>query len=43
VALPRFCHAQGSVRSGMVKAKDGIELFLRHTGGSGRAIILTHA
>jgi non-heme chloroperoxidase len=43
VALPRFSRAQGSVRTGMIKTKDGIELFLRDTGGSGRAIILTHA
>ncbi len=43
VALPRFCHAQASVRTGMIKGKDGIELFVKDTGGSGRAIILTHA
>ena len=43
VALPRFSYANGSSRTGTIKAKDGIELFVKDTGGSGRAIILTHA
>lgn len=42
-ALPRFTHAQGSGRAGMIKANGGIELFVKDTGGSGRTIILTHA
>jgi non-heme chloroperoxidase len=43
VALPRLSYAKGSGRTGTIKAKDGIELFVKDTGGSGRAVILTHA
>lgn len=43
VALPHFSYAQGSGRTGTIKAKHGIELFVKDTGGSGRVIILTHA
>lgn len=43
VALPRFSHAQGATRTGMIKTRDGVELFVKDTGGSGRAIVLTHA
>lgn len=43
VALPRFSYAQASGRTGTIKARDGVELFVKDTGGSGRAIILTHA
>ena len=41
--LPRFSYAQGSGRTTTVKAKDGIDIFVKDTGGSGRAIVLTHA
>ena len=40
---PPYLRAKGSGRTGTIKAKDGIELFVKDTGGSGRAIILTHA
>src|SRR5262245_15589134 len=43
VALPRFSFAQGAARTGTVKTKDGVELFVKDTGGAGRAIVLTHA
>ena len=33
----------GPARTGTIKAKDGIELFVKDTGGAGRAIVLTHA
>lgn len=42
-ALPRFTFAQGQVRSGHIKTKDGVALFVKDTGGTGRAIVLTHA
>jgi pimeloyl-ACP methyl ester carboxylesterase len=43
VALPRLSVAQGVDRTGTVKTKDGVELFVKDTGGNGRAIVLTHA
>jgi non-heme chloroperoxidase len=43
VALPRLSVAQGVARTGTVKTKDGVELFVKDTGGNGRAIVLTHA
>jgi non-heme chloroperoxidase len=43
VALPRFSYGQGSARTASIKAKDGVELFVKDTGGTGRAIVLTHA
>jgi non-heme chloroperoxidase len=43
VALPRFSFAQGLARTGTIKTKDGVELFVKDTGGNGRAIVLTHA
>jgi non-heme chloroperoxidase len=43
VALPRFAFAQSPARSATIKAKDGVELFVKDTGGAGRAIVLTHA
>lgn len=42
-ALPRFTFAQGQVRSDHIKTKDGVALFVKDTGGTGRAIVLTHA
>jgi pimeloyl-ACP methyl ester carboxylesterase len=43
VALPRLVSAQGTARTGIIKTKDGVELFVKDSGGSGRAIVLTHA
>src|SRR5262245_14502817 len=43
VALPRISFAQGPARAGTIKTKDGVELFVKDTGGNGRAIVLTHA
>jgi non-heme chloroperoxidase len=42
-ALPRFSYGQGSARMASIKAKDGVELFVKDTGGAGRTIVLTHA
>jgi len=39
--LPRFALGQG--RAAKVRAKDGTELFVKDTGGSGRAVVMTHA
>lgn len=41
--LPCLSYAQGSGRTGTIKANDGVDLFVKDTGGSGRAIVLTHA
>ena len=43
VALPRFSYGQGSARTASIKTKDGVELFVKDTGGTGRATVLTHA
>jgi pimeloyl-ACP methyl ester carboxylesterase len=43
IARPRFSHAQGSGKTGTIKTKDGVDLFVKDTGGTGRAIVLTHA
>jgi non-heme chloroperoxidase len=42
-ALPRFSFAQGTARTATIKTKDGVALFVKDTGGTGRAIVLTHA
>jgi non-heme chloroperoxidase len=42
-AIPRFSFAQGQARTAKIKAKDGTELFVKDTGGTGRAVVLTHA
>jgi non-heme chloroperoxidase len=34
---------QGPVRAARIKVKDGTELFVKDTGGSGRAVVMTHA
>lgn len=39
--LPRLAFGQG--RTAKIKAKDGTELFVKDTGGSGRAVVMTHA
>src|SRR5262245_66546333 len=43
VTLPRLASAQGPARTATIKARDGVELFVKDTGGTGRAIVLTHA
>ena len=42
-ALPRFSFAQGPARTGTITTRDGVELFVKDTGGNGRTIVLTHA
>lgn len=41
--LPRLAFAQSPGRTGKTRTKDGTELFVKDTGGPGRAIVLTHA
>jgi len=41
VTLPHV--AQGQGRTFEIKTRDGIGLFLKDTGGSGRAVVMTHA
>lgn len=43
VSLPRLSYAQGTGKTGTIKTRDGVELFVKDTGGTGRAIVLTHA
>lgn len=40
---PRIAFAQSAARTATIKAKDGVALFVKDTGGTGRAIVLTHA
>jgi non-heme chloroperoxidase len=42
-AVPRPTLAQGVARAATINTKDGIELFVKDTGGAGRAVVLTHA
>jgi len=42
-AMPRATFAQNQTRSAKIKTRDGIELFVKDTGGAGRAVVLTHA
>jgi non-heme chloroperoxidase len=35
--------AQNPVRTSKIRTKDGTELFVRDTGGNGRAVVMTHA
>lgn len=42
-AVPRLTLAQGIARAATINTKDGIELFVKDTGGAGRAVVLTHA
>jgi pimeloyl-ACP methyl ester carboxylesterase len=35
--------ALGQVRTAKVRARDGTELFVKDTGGNGRAVVMTHA
>jgi pimeloyl-ACP methyl ester carboxylesterase len=41
VTLPHV--AQGQGRTFKIKTRDGIRLFVKDTGGSGRAVVMTHA
>jgi non-heme chloroperoxidase len=43
VTIPRLTLAQSQGRTARIKTRDGIELFVKDTGGPGRAIVLTHA
>jgi pimeloyl-ACP methyl ester carboxylesterase len=40
-ALPRLAFGQG--RTVKIKTRDGTELFVKDTGGAGRAVVMTHA
>jgi non-heme chloroperoxidase len=42
-ALPQLAFAQARSRTGTIKANDGTEIFVKDTGGAGRAVVLTHA
>ena len=41
VALPHIARGQG--RTFEIRTRDGVDLFVKDTGGTGRAIVLTHA
>ena len=41
--LPRIAFGQSPSRTAKIKTKDGTEIFVKDTGGAGRAIVLTHA
>ncbi len=41
--LPRFAFGQTPARTATIKTSDGVEIFVKDTGGSGRAIVMTHA
>lgn len=43
VTLPRFSYAQGSGKTATIKTRDGVDIFVKDTGGTGRAVVLTHA
>ena len=42
-SLAGMVRAQSQARTGRIKTKDGVEIFVKDTGGSGRAVVLTHA
>ncbi len=42
-ALPRIAFGQSPARTAKIKTRDGVEIFVKDTGGSGRAIVMTHA
>ncbi len=42
-ALPQFAFAQARGRTGTIKTNDGTKIFVKDTGGAGRAVVLTHA
>ena len=39
--LPRLAFSQG--RTAKIRTKDGTELFVKDTGGNGRAVVMTQA
>ena len=41
VVLPRLAYGQGHATK--IKTRDGTELFVKDTGGNGRAVVMTHA
>jgi pimeloyl-ACP methyl ester carboxylesterase len=43
IALAAPARAQGQTRAARIKAKDGTEIFVKDTGGAGRAVVMTHA
>ena len=43
VTLPGLVRAQGPGVTTTIKTRDGVELFVKDTGGAGRAVVLTHA
>jgi non-heme chloroperoxidase len=42
-ALPRIASGQSLARTAKIRTRDGTEIFVKDTGGSGRAVVLTHA
>ncbi len=43
-ALPRLALGQAAqFRAAKIKTRDGIDIFVKDTGGSGRAVVMTHA
>lgn len=42
-AMPQLAFARARARAGKIIARDGTELFVKDTGGRGRAVVLTHA
>ena len=38
-----MARAQSQGRTARIKTKEGVEIFVKDTGGSGRAVVLTHA
>src|SRR5262245_6703461 len=42
-SLPGIDRAQSQPRSASIKTTEVVELFVKHTGGSGRAVVFTHA
>jgi non-heme chloroperoxidase len=42
-AFPQIGLGQAQVRSAKIKTKDGVELFVKDTGGTGRPVVMTHA
>lgn len=42
-ALPALVRAQRPAATAKVKTRDGVELFVKDTGGSARAVVMTHA
>lgn len=43
LAVPSAVGAQNPIRTAKIKAKDDMDIFVRDTGGTGRAVVMTHA